>query len=156
VIQGGFLVPVRQAIHAPSNFNPTCKIVDSSIKEYTQLVEVYMTKRKIRIYATESRIRYSYREDYENVSAVSMELKQTCTTHRSSRKARHSNALMNDIGQKKHASIALLTGTIRSFVLTWRNKDGRYPTTYKRNSINTSNVADWSMGFARTMQYLPP
>jgi hypothetical protein len=54
---------------------------------------------------------------------------------------------MNDIGQKKHASMALLTGTIRSFVLTWRNKDGRYHTTYKRNSINTSNVADWSMSF---------
>jgi hypothetical protein len=53
---------------------------------------------------------------------------------------------MNNIGQKKHASIALLTGTAWSFVLTWWNKDGRYPTTYKRNSINTSNVADWSMG----------
>jgi hypothetical protein len=76
-----------------------------------------------------------------------MERKQTCTTHRSSRKARHSKALMNDIGQKKHASMELFTGTIRSFVLTWRNKDGRYPTTYKRNSINTSNVADWHMGF---------
>jgi hypothetical protein len=76
-----------------------------------------------------------------------MERKQTCTTHRSSRKARHSNALMNDIGQKKHASIALLSDTTRSFVLTWRNKDNRYPTTYKRNSMNTSNVADWSMSF---------
>jgi len=40
-----------------------------------------------------------------------------------------------------------LTGTTRSFVLTWRNKDGRYHTTYKRNSMNTSNVADWSMAF---------
>ena len=27
------------------------------------------------------------------------------------------------------------------------NKDGRYHTTYKRNSMNTSNVADWSMAF---------
>ncbi len=29
----------------------------------------------------------------------------------------------------------------------WRNKDGRYHTTYKRNSMITSNVADWSMDF---------
>jgi hypothetical protein len=92
-------------------------------------------------------IRYTYRKHYKNISAVFMERKQTYTTRRSSRKVRYSNALMNDIGQKKHASIALLTGTIRCFVLTWRNKDGRYPTTYKRNSINTSNVADWRMGF---------
>jgi hypothetical protein len=76
-----------------------------------------------------------------------MERKQTCTSHWSSRKARHFNALMKDIAQKKHASIALLTGTTRSFVLTWRNKDVHGPTTYKRNSINTSNVADWRMVF---------
>jgi hypothetical protein len=76
-----------------------------------------------------------------------MERKQTCATHRSSRKARHHNTLMNAIGQKKHTSIALLTGTTRSFVLTWRNKGGRYHTTYKRSSMNTSNVTDWSMGF---------
>ena len=48
---------------------------------------------------------------------------------------------------EKTRSMALLTGTIGSFVLTWRNKDDRYHTTYKRNSINTSNVADWSMDF---------
>jgi hypothetical protein len=54
---------------------------------------------------------------------------------------------MNDIGQKKHASIALLTGTTWSFVLTWRNKDGLYRSTYKKNSMNTANVADWSMDF---------
>jgi hypothetical protein len=54
---------------------------------------------------------------------------------------------MNAIGQKKHSSIALLTGTTQRFVLTWRIKGGRYLTTYKRNSMNTSNVADWSMDF---------
>ncbi|MFT6450289.1 MAG: hypothetical protein ACJAW8_002670 [Oleispira sp.] len=52
---------------------------------------------------------------------------------------------MNDIGQKKHASIVLLAGTTQNFVLTWRNKEGRYLSTYKRNSINTSNVAGWRM-----------
>jgi hypothetical protein len=90
---------------------------------------------------------YTNREHYENISTVSMERKQTCATHRSSRKAYHPNPLMNNIGQKTHASIVLLTGTTRSFVLTWRNKDDHYHTTYKRDSINTSNVADWSMGF---------
>ncbi|MFT4635926.1 MAG: hypothetical protein ACI854_002343 [Arenicella sp.] len=54
---------------------------------------------------------------------------------------------MNDIVQKKHASIASLTGTTWSFLLTWRNKASGYPTTDKKNSINSSNVADWSMGF---------
>jgi hypothetical protein len=48
-----------------------------------------------------------------------MERKQACATHRSSRKVRYLNSPMNAIGQKKHASIALLTGTTRSFVLTW-------------------------------------
>jgi hypothetical protein len=76
-----------------------------------------------------------------------MEKKQVCIAYRPSRKGYHPNPLMKDIGQKKHASIALLTDTTRSFVLTWLNKDGRYHTTYKRNSMNTSNVADWSMGF---------
>ncbi len=90
---------------------------------------------------------YTNREHYENISAVSKERKQACTAHRSSRKAHHPNPLMNAIGQKKHSSTVLLTGTTRSFVLTWRNKDGRYHTTYKRNSMNTSNVADWSMDF---------
>ena len=90
---------------------------------------------------------YTNREHYESISTVSMERKQICATHRSSRKARHHNSPMNDIGQKKHASIALLTGTTRSFVLTWRNKDGLYRSTYKKNSMNTSNVADWSMDF---------
>jgi len=41
----------------------------------------------------------------------------------------------------------IIARTTRSFVLTWRNKDSRYHTTYKRNSMNTSNVADWSMAF---------
>ena len=76
-----------------------------------------------------------------------MEWKQACPEQQHSRKAHHPNTLMNAIGQKKHSSIALLTGTTRSFVLTWRNKDGRYHTTYKRNSMNTLNVADWSMDF---------
>jgi hypothetical protein len=88
-------------------------------------------------------IRYTDREHYENKSTVSVERIKTYTTHQSSRKAHHSKTLIDDIGQKKHAFIVLLTGITRSFVLTWRNKDGRYPTTYKRNSINTSNVADW-------------
>ena len=90
---------------------------------------------------------YTNREDYENISDVSMERKLAGTAHRSSRKAHHPNPLMNAIGQKKHSSSVLLTGTTRSFVLTWRNKDGRYHTTYKKNSKNTSNVADWSMAF---------
>jgi hypothetical protein len=90
---------------------------------------------------------YTYREHYENIDAVSMERKQVCIAYRPPKKAHHPNPLMNAIGQKKHASTALLTGTTRSFLLTWRNKDGLYPITYKRNSMNTSNVADWSMVF---------
>jgi hypothetical protein len=88
---------------------------------------------------------YTDREQYENISAVSMERKQVCTTHRSSRKAHHPNPLMKAIGQKKHSFTALLTGTTRSFVLTWRNKAGLYPAMYKRNLKNFLNVADWSM-----------
>lgn len=88
---------------------------------------------------------YTDREQYENISAVSMERKQVCTTHRSSRKAHHPNPLMNAIGQKKHSFTALLTGTTRSFVLTWRNKAGLYPAMCKRNLKNFLNVADLSM-----------
>ncbi len=90
---------------------------------------------------------YTNREHYESIVTVSTERKQACTAHRSSRKVHHPSPLMNDTDQKEHYFMALLIGTTRCFVLTCRNKDGRYHTTYKRNSMNTSNVADWSMDF---------
>jgi hypothetical protein len=47
----------------------------------------------------------------------------------------------------KPYSTASLKGTIRSFLLTWWRKASFYLTMYKKNSMNTSNVADWSMDF---------
>jgi hypothetical protein len=40
-----------------------------------------------------------------------------------------------------------LIGTTWRFVLTCRNKDGFYHTSEKRHSMNTLNMADWSMDF---------
>ncbi len=63
------------------------------------------------------------------------------------RKAHHPDLNMNVIRLKKQYSIALLTSITRSFVITCRNKDAHYRCMYKRNSMYTSNVVDWSMDF---------
>ncbi len=84
---------------------------------------------------------YTNKEYYEIKVGISMELKQACSKHLSSRKVHHPGHLINAIGPKKHYSMALLIGTIQNFMITWSNKGAHYHSMYKRNSMNTLNVA---------------
>jgi hypothetical protein len=61
---------------------------------------------------------------------------------------------MNDIGQKKHASIALLTGTTPSYMA----EQGRsLPYHVQKEFDQYFKCGRLAHGFfARTMQYLPP
>ena len=129
--------------HSSDKQKAACRLIQrSQVSKSKQ----FKTPSEYSIHPPTARIRYTDREHYENIGTVSMEWKQACPQLHS-RQAHHPNALMNAIGQSQHASMALLISTTLHFLLTCPNKDGRYPTTYKRNSKNTSSVADWSMDF---------
>jgi len=76
-----------------------------------------------------------------------MERNQACPELQNSRKAHHLDLNMNVISLNKRYFTALLTGIIRSFAITGRNKDAHYRCMYKRNLMNILNVVDWSMDF---------
>ncbi len=90
---------------------------------------------------------YTNREHYKKIVTVSTERKQACLTYRLSRKERHPRPLLECHQPEKKLLYCIIHRYYPEFRAYMSDQGAHYHSMYKRNSMNSLNVVDWSIVF---------